>query len=110
MRPIRSLPLLATNILWSVAFAQQNSPTSTEARFRPSIQQLETDHGQKRLNDAAIGWVRVFPHTYQDSMTDPPAPSAAAGSAESRWCLVSLLSDSMTRYSLSALFTLPDTQ
>ena len=41
MRPIRSLLLLTANLLWSVAFAQQASPTSAEARFRPIIQHIE---------------------------------------------------------------------
>jgi hypothetical protein len=40
----------------------------------------------------------------------PPAPSAGAGVVEHLQCLASILTDSMTRYSLSALLTFPDTQ
>jgi hypothetical protein len=47
MRPIRSPLSLITIILWfvaclwSIAFAQQSSPTSAETRFRSIIQQIE---------------------------------------------------------------------
>ena len=36
-------------------------------------------------------------------MSDPPAPSAASGVVEHRLCLVSILTDSMTRYSCCAV-------
>jgi hypothetical protein len=51
MSLIRSLPLLTAVICLFVAFAQQSSPTSAEARFRPIIQEIErvlptlADHG-----------------------------------------------------------------
>src|SRR6516164_9483036 len=51
MRPIRPLLLLTAIIPWSVAFAQPSSAASAEARFRPTIQQIErelptlADHG-----------------------------------------------------------------
>jgi hypothetical protein len=40
-------------------------------------------------------------------MSDPPAPSAGTGVVEDRLCWASILTDSMTRYSLSALLTFP---
>jgi len=43
MRLIRSLLLVTANIFCFVALAQQSSPTSTEARFRPIIQQIERE-------------------------------------------------------------------
>ena len=43
MRPIRSLLLLTAIIRSSVAFAQPSSAASAEARFRPTIQQIERE-------------------------------------------------------------------
>jgi len=43
-------------------------------------------------------------------MSDPPAPSAGTGVIEHRLCWVPILTDSMTRYSWSAVLTFPDTQ
>src|SRR6266550_2759489 len=66
---------------------------------------------RRLLRKSKQSWSRVFSRNMDvHFMSDPPAPSAGAGVVEHRLCLVSILTDSRTRYSLSALLTFPDTQ